>query len=336
MDTEILLMDEPFSALDAKNRIALQELLLKLWEGEKTENKKTVVFVTHDIDEAIFLSDKIVVLTSHPGTVYDIVEVPFERPRNREELIERKDYAAFRSNLLSMLLFLTVWTLATAKFDLLNDLLFPAPGKVIAQFAEDKTVILTNIKSSVGIIIQGFLLAAAAIPLGLLIGSNMRTGNTASYLTKFFSSIPPIVYIPYGIALLPTFRSVSVFVIFLASFWPIFAGTMSGVLNVDNKIVDSAKVLNVKKPAMLTLVILPASLPQIFLGCNQGISVSFILLTSAEMIGARDGMGYYVKYYSDFGDYTCTITGLLVIGIVVIAVTFLFNRFQQYLLRWRK
>lgn len=233
--------------------------------------------------------------------------------------------------------FLTVWTLATAKFDLLNDLLFPAPGKVIAQFAEDKTVILTNIKSSVGIIIQGFLLAAvAAIPLGLLIGLNARIGNSASYLTKFFSSIPPIVYIPYGIALLPTFRSVSVFVIFLASFWPIFAGTMSGVLNVDKKIVDSAKVLNVKKPAMLTSVILPASLPQIFLGCNQGLSVSFILLTSAEMIGARDGMGYYVKYYSDFGDYTRTITGLIVIGIVVIAVTFLFNRFQQYLLRWKK
>lgn len=252
-------------------------------------------------------------------------------------LIKREESLSLTLDIFGFIyVFLTVWTLATAKFDLLNDLLFPAPGKVIAQFAEDKTIILTNIKSSVGIIIQGFLLAAAAIPLGLLIGSNMRTGNTASYLTKFFSSIPPIVYITYGIALLPTFRSVSVFVIFLASFWPIFAGTMSGVLNVDNKIVDSAKVLNVKKPAMLTLVILPASLPQIFLGCNQGISVSFILLTSAEMIGARDGMGYYVKYYSDFGDYTRTITGLLVIGIVVIAVTFLFNRFQQYLLCWRK
>ncbi len=104
-----------------------------------------------------------------------------------------------------------------------------------------------------GIIIQGFLLAVVmVIPLGLLIGLNARLGNAAAYLTKFFSSIPPIVYIPYGIALLPTFRSVSVFVIFLASFWPIFAGTMSGVLNVDKKIVDSAKVLNVKKPAMLT------------------------------------------------------------------------------------
>ena len=253
-------------------------------------------------------------------------------------LIKKKESLSLTLDIFGFIyVFMTVWTLATAKFDLLNDLLFPAPGKVIAQFAEDKTVILTNIKSSVGIIIQGFLLAAvAAIPLGLLIGLNARLGNAASYLTKFFSSIPPIVYIPYGIALLPTFRSVSVFVIFLASFWPIFAGTMSGVLNVDKRTVDSAKVLNVKKPAMLTSVILPASLPQIFLGCNQGLSVSFILLTSAEMIGARDGMGYYVKYYSDFGDYTRTFTGLIVIGVVVIAVTFLFNRFQQYLLRWRK
>ncbi|MBR6419146.1 MAG: ABC transporter permease subunit [Oscillospiraceae bacterium] len=232
---------------------------------------------------------------------------------------------------------LTVWSLATAKYNVLNDVLFPAPGRVLAQFAEDREKILVNIASSLGITIEGFLLAAVvAVPLGLFLGWNARLGGAATYISKFFSSIPPIVYIPYGIALLPTFRSVSVFVIFLATFWPVFAGTMSGVLNVDRRIVDSAKVLNVSKPEMLFSVILPASLAQIFLGCNQGLSVSFILLTSAEMIGARDGMGYYVKYYSDFGDYTRTITGLLVIGIVVIAVTFLFNKLQQYLLRWKR
>ncbi len=232
--------------------------------------------------------------------------------------------------------FLILWTLATSKLNLLNPSLFPPFGKILAQFGEDWQKILINIKSSIGIILQGFLLAcAAAIPLGLFLGWAARAGNAATYLSKFFSSIPPIVYIPYGIALLPTFRSVSVFVIFLASFWPVFAGTMSGVLNVDKRIMDSAKVLNVSKPELLFQVILPASLPQIFLGCNQGLSVSFILLTSAEMIGARDGMGYYVKYYSDFGDYTRTITGLLVIGIVVIGVTFLFNLFQKRLLKWR-
>ena len=232
---------------------------------------------------------------------------------------------------------LGIWSLATAKFNILNDLLFPAPGKVLQQFAEDREKIFVNIESSLGTTIKGFLLAViVAVPLGLFIGWSARIGSAATYITKFFSSIPPIVYIPYGIALLPTFKSVSVFVIFLATFWPVFAGTMSGVLGVDKKIIDSAKVLNVSKPEMLFRVILPASLQQIFLGCNQGLSVSFILLTSAEMIGARDGMGYYVKYYSDFGDYTRTITGLLVIGIVVIAVTFLFNKLQSHLLRWKR
>ncbi|MBQ8927526.1 MAG: ABC transporter permease subunit [Oscillospiraceae bacterium] len=233
--------------------------------------------------------------------------------------------------------FLLLWTLLTAKLSLLPTALFPPFGKVLSQFWEDAPKILVNIKSSVGIILQGFLLAiVTAIPIGLFLGWNARLGSAAMYLSKFFSSIPPIVYIPYGIALLPSFRSVSVFVIFLASFWPTFAGTMSGVLNVDQRILDSAKVLGVSRPTMLSRVILPASLPQIFLGCNQGLSVSFILLTSAEMIGARDGMGYYVKYYSDFGDYTRTIAGLLVIGIVVIGVTFLMGKLQGYLLRWKR
>ncbi|MBQ4465338.1 MAG: ABC transporter ATP-binding protein [Oscillospiraceae bacterium] len=102
MDTDILLMDEPFSAIDAKNRIVLQELLLKLWEGNGTEPRKSVVFVTHDIDEAILLSDKIVVLTSHPGTVAEIIPVPFDRPRDRSTLVQSKEYGKFRNHLLHL------------------------------------------------------------------------------------------------------------------------------------------------------------------------------------------------------------------------------------------
>ena len=232
---------------------------------------------------------------------------------------------------------LILWTLATAKLNLLKAELFPPPGRVLKQFIEDFDKIVINIRSSLGIILQGYLLAAlAAIPIGLFIGWNARMGNAATYITKFLSAIPPIVYIPYGIALLPTFRSVSVFVIFLAGFWPILAGTMSGVLNVEKKVIDSARVLNVNRLTMLFSVILPAALPQIFIGCNQGLTVSFILLTSAEMIGARDGLGYYVKNYSDFGDYTRTIVGILVIGIVVVAISFLFNKLQRVLLRWKR
>ena len=233
--------------------------------------------------------------------------------------------------------FLILWTLATAKGNILREVLFPPPGVVFAQFVEDISAILINVRSSVLIIVEGYLLAAViAIPLGLFLGWNSRIGNAATYISKFLSAIPPIVYIPYGIALLPTFRSVSVMVIFLATFWPVLASTMSGVLNVEQKIIDSAKVLNVNSFTMMFRVILPASLPQIFIGCNQGLTVSFILLTSAEMIGARNGLGYYVKNYSDFGDYTRTILGIILIGIVVVFISFLFNKLQRYLLRWKR
>ena len=95
-------MDEPFGAIDAKNRTILQELLLKLWEGDGKQEKKTVVFVTHDIDEAILLSDRIVMMSANPGRVYKEIKVPFERPRNRAKLVQTKEYGAFRNELLAM------------------------------------------------------------------------------------------------------------------------------------------------------------------------------------------------------------------------------------------
>lgn len=254
-------------------------------------------------------------------------------------LISKKEIALnLFSDIISFLyVLLILWTIASAKSDFLDKALFPPPGDVFKQFIEDISKILLNIGSSLGIIAQGYLLALViAIPLGLFLGYSVRLGNAATYISKFLGSIPPIVYIPYGIALLPTFRSVSVFVIFLASFWPVLSGTMSGVLNVDKRVIDSARVLNVGKFSMLFSVILPASLSEIFVGCNQGLSVSFILLTSAEMIGANSGMGYYVKNYSDFGDYTRTIVGLLVIGIVVVVISFLFNKLQRFLLRYKR
>src|SRR5579884_2165426 len=77
VDPDVLLMDEPFGALDEQTRFLLQEELLRIWE----DTGKTVIFVTHSIDEAITLADRIVVMTAHPGTVKAILPVPFARPR---------------------------------------------------------------------------------------------------------------------------------------------------------------------------------------------------------------------------------------------------------------
>ena len=96
-DSDILLMDEPFGAIDAKNRTLLQDFLIDIWEGEPTQEKKTVLFVTHDIDEAIFLADRIILMSSHPGQVYEEYRVPLPRPRKRAEIMDDPEYAKFRS-----------------------------------------------------------------------------------------------------------------------------------------------------------------------------------------------------------------------------------------------
>jgi len=80
---EVLLMDEPFGALDAHTRTRLQNDLLNIWERDR----KTVLFVTHSVDEAVFLSDKVVMMTQSPGRIREIVDIDLPRPRRRTELL---------------------------------------------------------------------------------------------------------------------------------------------------------------------------------------------------------------------------------------------------------
>jgi len=92
---EILLMDEPFSALDAMMRVELQDLLLKLWQ----DYGLTILFVTHDLDEALYLAQRVVVLSGSPGSVAEVVKVPLPYPRNQVETRRDPVYLELRAHL---------------------------------------------------------------------------------------------------------------------------------------------------------------------------------------------------------------------------------------------
>lgn len=97
---ELLLLDEPFSMLDSLTRLDLQDKLLGVWE----ESRKAVVMVTHDIDEALYLADRILLMTDGPeARVGEVYTVPFSRPRNRVEVLDHPDYYACRAYLIDFL-----------------------------------------------------------------------------------------------------------------------------------------------------------------------------------------------------------------------------------------
>ena len=87
-DRTVLLMDEPFGALDEQTRVMLQQELLRVW----SETNKTVVFVTHSVDEALTLGDRVMVMSARPGRIREVVDVPFGRPRSVLELRHQPSY----------------------------------------------------------------------------------------------------------------------------------------------------------------------------------------------------------------------------------------------------
>ncbi len=231
---------------------------------------------------------------------------------------------------------LLAWQLATARFGLLDKMLFPTPESVLRMFLLELPDMLKGLVNSLILLISGYLLAlATALPLGLLVGWRTRLYRAVNPFAKVMGPIPPIVYIPYAIALLPSFRSASIFVIFIGAFWPIFINTVDGVFTIPKGLLDSARVLNLKEGTFLWRIILPGAMPSVCTGANLALVFSFVLLAAAELIGANSGIGWYVKNFADFADYQRVIVGIIFIGFVVTAITWGTERVEKRLLRWR-
>jgi NitT/TauT family transport system ATP-binding protein len=99
MDPDVLLMDEPFAAVDAQTRSRLQGELLQIWE----RSNMTVLFVTHSVDEALFLSDRVYVLSQRPACVKEVLEVGLPRPRDREQVLAEPAYRELHARIWSLL-----------------------------------------------------------------------------------------------------------------------------------------------------------------------------------------------------------------------------------------
>jgi len=252
-------------------------------------------------------------------------------------VIQKKDARAVTDLFLVITVVMVLWEVILGKLSLLDPLLFPGPAQVFQIFASDGQQMLYGAVGSLCIMATGYVLALIlAIPLGLYIGWRRRLFDVAYPIAKAVSPIPPTVYLPYAIVLLPTFASASVFLIFIGAFWPILVGTIYGVFAVDHRIINSAKTLGLTDRQMVRRILLPGAMPSIFSGAMISLIMAFISITVAEMIAATSGLGWYIEYNHQFANYDKVIAGMILIALVVIGVMFIFDRIQRHCLRWQQ
>lgn len=231
---------------------------------------------------------------------------------------------------------LLLWEYLTAKAGVKDPMLYPAPENVFHIFVTDYEKILEGVGSSLRLMAIAFALALLfGVGLGLIVGLSDRLSGTLMPIVRVISPIPPIIYSPYAVALLPSFRAASIFVITMTIFWSIFMNMVLSVRQIDRKIMDSARTLNLSRSSMILHVLLPYSLPGIINSVSVSVSTSFLVLTAAEMIGATSGLGWYIKYNADFANFTKVIAGIFVIGVVVTVLNALISLVKKLLIKWR-
>ena len=231
---------------------------------------------------------------------------------------------------------LIVWELTTSVYNVAHPVLIPSPENVFDTFRELWDTILLNVAYSLQLLLIGLVIGlAAAVLLGLAAGWIPRLRAIAYPIANVMAPIPPIVFSPYLVALMPTFRSASLLVIVLGIFWPTFLNTVNRVCGMEKNILDSARMLKPKTSVMIFEILLPYVLPGIVSGLKVTLTTSLLMLNFAELMGATYGMGYFVQNSITYANYAHAVAGILVIGIVVTVLSTLVGKLQKYLIRWR-
>lgn len=237
---------------------------------------------------------------------------------------------------LAAFIFFIAWEFATRIFNSIPKVLFPAPANVFYTFYLDYKFMLRGMVSSLILLCIGFAAAqVAGNLLGLFVGYNPRLRESLLPAARIISPIPPMIYAPYLIAIMPSFAAASITVLALGIFWPTFMNMITRVVSADRRILDSAKAMNVSTWSMLLKVLLPYSIPGIISSLRVQLSTTFMLLVMAEMIGAQSGLGFYIKKYSDYADYTRVAAGIIFIALVITGINFLISKAEKKLIKWK-
>lgn len=236
-----------------------------------------------------------------------------------------------------VILFLNIYNILTLKLAALPILYFPSIHRIFGVLFEDYAFLGKCLLYSLRLLLSGWFGGAIiGVATGICIGFNSKFRYWIQPIVRILGPIPSTAWIPLVLISFPTVVSASAFLIGLAVWFPTTVLTSSGIANVKNSYFEVSQTLGAGTFYRIFKVGVPAAMPHMFIGLFNGTSASFITLVTAEMIGAKYGIGWYINWQKEMMSYSNVYAGLIVMAVTCyLSITILF-RVRDRLLVWQK
>ena|SRR3989338_1770591 len=241
-------------------------------------------------------------------------------------------------SLFSILLVIGIWDIITY-FHLVNVSLLPSPIAVLNAFiylAQSKEL-TGHIFASLGRVILGFLIGSLLGLIFAIIASRSSIWKSIiSPWIEIVRPIPPLAWIPLAILWFGIGNKSAVFLVALGSFFPVYSNVYDGIASIQKKYYDAARVLGASSTLIFLHIIIPSVLPNMLTGFRVGLGISWMIVITAELVGATSGLGYFIQLNRILLQTDRVIVGMILIGILGFMINYLITHIEKYSLRWRE
>lgn len=233
---------------------------------------------------------------------------------------------------------IAIWSLVSWS-GALNELLLPSPLAVVRAGIEEAAsgVLTANVLISLKRVLTGYALAVAVgVGLGLFVGWNDTLYKALNPAIEALRPIPPIAWVPLAILWFGLTDRAAYYIVFIGPVFPIFVTTAAAVRATGRHYVNAAECLGASQWALLTQIILPGAMPEIFTALRVGIAVAWTCVVAAELVAAQSGLGYQMWQSRELFKSANVIFGMVMIGALGFVSNYLVLLIEKRVLRWHR
>ena len=229
-----------------------------------------------------------------------------------------------------------VWEVLSTKTGIAHQVLVPGPENVFWVFVRNGSELFDCALSSLQLLLLGYIFGMLfGVILGVICGWVPRLRAMFYPIANVLAPIPSVIYTPFLVILMPTYRWAAVMVILIGVFFPQFLNMILRVGSLPPAIVDNARVLKVSNFTMIKDIILPFIVPDVLKSMRVSLTTGFLMLMYAESFGTRSGIGYFISNANVFANYSNIYAGIITCGIVVTILNYATAYIQKKFTTWK-